>query len=68
MKYLISFLLLFGVALASFGQEIIKLDDVSKHVGDSVKVCGKVYGIRYLEQAKNSPTFINVGVLIQINY
>lgn len=30
-------------------------------MGDSVKVCGKVYGIKYLEQAKNSPTLINIG-------
>ena len=43
------------------GQRTIKLEDVNKHVGDSVKVCGKVYGIKYLQQAKNSPTFLNLG-------
>ncbi|MFC0776009.1 hypothetical protein [Terrimonas alba] len=60
MKYLLSLAFVL-IAANSLAQAPIKLEDVSKHVGDSVKVCGKVYGIRYLEQAKNSPTFINVG-------
>ncbi|HEX7905842.1 MAG TPA: hypothetical protein VF487_18350 [Chitinophagaceae bacterium] len=49
------------IGLVSFSQISIKLEDVSKHTGDSVKVCGKVYGIRYLADTKNSPTFINMG-------
>src|SRR5688500_8935578 len=59
MKYgfLLTFLFLIT---ASFSQELIKLKDVSKHVGDSVKVCGRVSGILFLEQAKNTPTFINL--------
>jgi len=45
----------------SFSQTEIKLDDVAAHVGETVKVCGKVYGSKFLESAKNAPTFINVG-------
>ena len=55
----LAFSILFAVV--SYAQVAIKLEDVGKHVGDSVKVCGKVYGVKYLQQAKNSPTFLNVG-------
>ena len=39
----------------------INLEDVSKHVGDSVTVCGKVADMRYFENSKNKPTLINMG-------
>ena len=51
---------LFIVAAVS-AQTSIKLEDVSKHIGDSVKVCGKVAGMRYFENSKNKPTFLNIG-------
>lgn len=60
MKYLLLVAIL-PFATIAYSQKVIKLEDLSKHVGDTVKVCGKVYGIRYLEQAKNSPTLINIG-------
>ncbi|MGI8583300.1 MAG: hypothetical protein ACR2KX_13960 [Chitinophagaceae bacterium] len=37
------------------------MEDVAKHVGDSVKICSTVYGGKYLETAKGSPTFLNIG-------
>ncbi|MGZ3749630.1 MAG: hypothetical protein ACXVLT_07675 [Flavisolibacter sp.] len=37
------------------------MEDVGKHVGDSIVVCGKVASARYLEQSKGSPTFLNLG-------
>ena len=43
------------------GQSVIKLDSIKQHIGDSVTVCGKVYGGLYLENAKNSPTLLNIG-------
>jgi len=56
-------LLLIGLccSIAAFCQTEIKLDDISKHVGDSVKVCAKIYGGIFLERAKDTPTFLNVG-------
>lgn len=48
-------------ASAGYSQITIKAEDIGKHVGDSVKICAKVYGVKYLENAKNSPTFVNVG-------
>lgn len=46
---------------SAYSQTTIALENVSKHVGDSVKVCGVVRGGRFLEQTKNSPTLLNVG-------
>jgi hypothetical protein len=56
------FVFLFTIlAISAYAQTEIKLEDISKHVGDSVKVRGKIFGAKYLESAKNSPTFLNVG-------
>lgn len=45
----------------SLSQTTIQLSEISKHVGDSVQVEGKVYGIRYFADSKNAPTLINIG-------
>ena len=34
---------------------------IANHIGDNITVKGKISGIRYLQSAKNTPTFINVG-------
>lgn len=49
------------ISTALIAQTPIKLEEVSKHVGDSVTVCGKVAGLRYFEHSKNKPTFLNIG-------
>ncbi|MEI9912248.1 MAG: hypothetical protein WDO71_22900 [Bacteroidota bacterium] len=61
MKYLLCFVTVCITGIASFSQAVIKLEDVSKYIGDSVTVCGKVAGIRFMEQSKNQPTLINLG-------
>lgn len=60
MKYLLFAAALF-ISTISFSQTAIKLEDAAKHAGDSVTVCGKVAGGRFLEQIENSPTFLNLG-------
>lgn len=56
------FLLALGLSsLVCFSQQKIKLEEIKDHVGDSVTVQGTITGIRFLESAKNTPTFINVG-------
>ena len=42
-------------------QTAIKLEEVSKHIEDSVIVCGIVDDMRYFENSKNQPTFLNIG-------
>ena len=61
MKNVIVILFLMGFASNGYSQKTIPLEEIGKHVGDSVKVCGKVYGIKWLEQTKGSPTLINIG-------
>lgn len=48
-------------SFSAFAQKEIQLEDAAQHVGDSVTLTGKVFGVRYLADAKNSPTFINLG-------
>jgi len=54
---------LFSVMITGIccAQTSIKLDDVSKHTGDSVSICGLVADLRYFENAKNQPTLLNIG-------
>ncbi|MEJ8841497.1 hypothetical protein WG954_03825 [Lacibacter sp. H375] len=61
MRILLIPLLLLFVAKKSYSQKVIPLEDINKHIGDSVTVCGKVSGVRFLETSKNTPTFINLG-------
>jgi DNA/RNA endonuclease YhcR with UshA esterase domain len=60
MKYLILAILTF-VTFSAFAQQEIKLEEVKNHVGDSVKLKAKIYGGKYIESVKGSPTFLNVG-------
>ena len=39
----------------------LSLDSLSKHIGETAHVCGKVFDTKYLTSAQNSPTFINIG-------
>src|ERR1017187_5191572 len=43
--------------LFGFCQNKISIDSVGRHIGDSVTVCSKVYGIKVLEKV----TLINLG-------
>ena len=64
----VSFLVIAIVfSFASVAQTEIKLDDIGKHVGDSVKVCGKIFGGIFLDRSKDTPTFLNVGGLYPNN-
>jgi DNA/RNA endonuclease YhcR with UshA esterase domain len=47
--------------LHASAQQKITLAEVNKHIGDSVTVCGKIYGGKFLDAAKNQPTFLNMG-------
>jgi hypothetical protein len=59
-KITILLLSAFAVTAAS-AQTSIELKDIGAHIGDSVRVCGTVYGGRFF--AKDSLTLLNVGGL-----
>ena len=57
MKKILLFAFAISIYSSAFCQNKIPVDSVSKHIGDSVTVCSKVYGVKSLEKV----TFINVG-------
>jgi DNA/RNA endonuclease YhcR with UshA esterase domain len=61
MRSLVFTLLSICCILSAKAQTAIKLEDVGKHIGDSVTVCGKVADMRYFENSNNKPTLLNIG-------
>lgn len=57
--HLLIFVLLLTISASA--QTKITPSEAKDHIGETVEITGKVFGIRYLENAKNNPTFINVG-------
>lgn len=47
--------------LAAKSQTTIKIEELNNHIGDSVKVCTKIYGGIYLDRSKGTPTLLNAG-------
>jgi len=39
----------------------INITDISKHVGDSVRFCSRVFSTRFLESSPNKPTFLDMN-------
>jgi DNA/RNA endonuclease YhcR with UshA esterase domain len=60
MKFLLIILLILA-AFTGHSQTQINLEDVSKHINDSVTVCGKVASGRYMDQTNRKLTLLNVG-------
>lgn len=54
---LFSFLSLSLLATA----QAITPEDAGKHIGENIKVCGKIFGGRFFETSKESPTLLNMG-------
>lgn len=49
------------IALPSFAQQQIKVDEAKNHVGDSVKICSKIFDTKYFQSAKDPVTLLNMG-------
>jgi hypothetical protein len=60
MKYLLTTIFA-GFTIVSFAQKEIKISDARNHIGDSIKIFGKIFGGKYLEAEKGSPTFLSLG-------
>ena len=44
-------------------QQEIKMEDLNKHIGDSITVCTKIYGGIFLDRSKDTPTLLNAGAV-----
>ncbi|MEQ1552626.1 MAG: hypothetical protein ABL929_00535 [Ferruginibacter sp.] len=60
MKKVLVFLALALIANCSFSQTFLA-EDAAKHIGDSLTICGKIYGGKFLETSNSAPTFLNMG-------
>lgn len=63
MKKVLSTMLLVSIGLFANAQQKIKIEDAAQHEGDSVTICSKVYGGRYMSNSKSAITLLNVGGL-----
>ncbi len=60
MKKIIFIIAIFLACKGSFAQTFTP-EEATKHIGDSIKVCGKIFGGRFFETSNNSPTLLNMG-------
>jgi micrococcal nuclease len=63
MKKILSTVLFAAMGLFANAQQQIKIEDAAQHEGDSVTICSKVYGGRYMSSSKTAITLLNVGGL-----
>ncbi|MDP4262970.1 MAG: DNA-binding protein [Bacteroidota bacterium] len=61
MKKQLSILAGILTCMCSYSQTSLKPEEAAGHVGENVTVCGKVFGGKFLETAKDKPTFLNMG-------
>ena len=63
MKKFLSAVLFVAIGLYASAQQQIKIEDAAQHEGDSVTICSKVYGGRYMSNSSSAITLLNVGGL-----
>lgn len=51
----------FFISLYLSAQTKIAVEEVSKHVGETVTVCDKVYETEFMEKSKQKATFLKMG-------
>lgn len=62
MKRSIAFMmgvLVYGYSVSA--QTKIPIEEAGKHIGETVTICSRVYGARYLESSATKPTLLNLG-------
>lgn len=60
MKKIFTLSLLFVSSFAVSAQTFTP-EQAAGRIGDSIKICGKIYGGRFFETSKGSPTLLNMG-------
>lgn len=60
MKKIFTFLL-FSFSCYFISAQTFSAGQAAKKVGDSIKICDKIYGGRFFETSKGSPTLLNMG-------
>ncbi len=56
------YILLFFISLSGIAAaQTFTPEEAAKRVGENIKVCGKIFGGRFFETSKGSPTLLNMG-------
>lgn len=49
------------VSLYASAQNNITVEDASKHIGENVTICDKIYESEFMKDSKTRPTFLKMG-------
>lgn len=60
-KLILSAFFIIASTISLSAQTKITPDEAAKHIGDSVTVCGKIFGGRYFDRGENKITLLNMG-------
>lgn len=60
MKKIFTLIAFVGFVHLGFAQTYTP-EEAAKHVGETITVCGKVFGGRFFETSNNCPTLLNMG-------
>ena len=53
--------IIIAINFPAYAQKEIKVEDAKNHIGDSVTICTKIFGGKYLENSKGAITLLNAG-------
>lgn len=59
-KIFIASILFLGIAFTAKAQKITP-DEAAKHIGETVTVCGKIFGGKYFDRSDKKITLLNMG-------
>ena len=58
---ILAIFLVIASSISVSAQTKITPDEAAKHIGDSVTVCGKIFGGKYFDRGENKITLLNMG-------
>lgn len=58
MKRLLSALCIFSFSVSCYSQKEIKVEDAKNNIGDTVKICTKIFDAVFEENVKGNPTML----------
>ena len=59
MKKICLALFILSFSITGYSQKEIKVEEAKEYVGDTVKICTKIFDTNYEETAKGSPTYLH---------
>lgn len=58
---ILAIFLVIAASISVSAQTKITPDEAAKYIGDSVTVCGKIFGGKYFDRGENKITLLNMG-------